>query len=61
MACTDTAVAVIDQYPALVLMIDSTQDVTCFNGMDGYASVLASGGAGGYTYAWPERFNICDQ
>ena len=51
--CTDTAVAVIDQYPALVLMIDSTQDVTCFNGMDGYASVLASGGAGGYTYAWP--------
>ncbi|MEQ9186463.1 MAG: T9SS type A sorting domain-containing protein [Cryomorphaceae bacterium] len=50
--CTDTAVAIVDQYPSLVLLIDSTQDVTCINGTDGYASVVASGGAGGYTYAW---------
>ena len=50
--CIDSAIATVDEYPAIALTIDSTLDVTCAGGNDGYASVIASGGAGGYTYLW---------
>ena len=50
--CMDSTVATVDEFPAIVLNIDSTIDVTCAGGNDGYASVIASGGASGYSYLW---------
>lgn len=32
--------------------LQSSSDVTCFNGNDGTATVSATGGSGSYTYAW---------
>ena len=50
--CIDSAVATVNEYPVIALTIDSALDVTCAGGNDGYASVIASGGAAGYTYLW---------
>jgi gliding motility-associated-like protein len=34
------------------ITLQSSADVTCFNGNDGTATVLATGGSGSYTYSW---------
>lgn len=38
--------------PAINVALEQLTDVACFGGSDGAASVLASGGAAPYTYAW---------
>ncbi|NUO01791.1 MAG: gliding motility-associated C-terminal domain-containing protein, partial [Saprospiraceae bacterium] len=43
--------------PLPVLLQLSTTQASCFGGNDGTATVVASGGAGGYTYAWPSGQN----
>ncbi|HNI43769.1 MAG TPA: hypothetical protein PK230_03675, partial [Chitinophagales bacterium] len=49
--CTAVASATLQVPPSLNL-IAATQNPTCFNGTNGGANVIASGGAGGYTYTW---------
>ena len=50
--CTSTAAVTISEPTAL--LVETTVDgaVTCFGGADGAASVQASGGSPGYSYAW---------
>lgn len=50
-SCTDTITQMITEPTDVVLTTDST-DVSCFNGNDGTATVIANGGVGNYTYAW---------
>jgi hypothetical protein len=38
--------------PNAITAIPSQTNVSCFGGLNGSASVLASGGVGGYTYTW---------
>jgi len=52
---TEISIDLTDPSP-LVLSLSTTQ-ATCFGGNDGTATVLATGGAGGYTYAWPSGQN----
>ena len=51
--CIDSATATIEQPQVLALSIDSTEDVTCEGGSDGFAQLSGSGGTTPYTYAWP--------
>lgn len=43
--------------PTPVALSISMTPATCFGGNDGTATVVATGGAGGYTYAWPSGQN----
>src|SRR5690606_9559833 len=50
--CSDTAGIIITQPTALSAIIDSTADVKCYNGNNGFARVAVTGGTTGYTYSW---------
>ncbi|MCX7769267.1 MAG: PKD domain-containing protein, partial [Flavobacteriales bacterium] len=50
--CTATATAVIGQPPPLQASVTSITNVTCHNGNDGAATVMASGGPGGFNFLW---------
>lgn len=50
--CQISATAEITEPTAVELAITDVQDVSCFGGNDGQASVQASGGTGPYTYQW---------
>ncbi|PRY39169.1 putative secreted protein (Por secretion system target) [Spirosoma oryzae] len=49
--CVQTAGIQVDQ-PTLVVLTSSSTPVKCFNGSDGVATVVATGGKGDYTYRW---------
>ncbi|TVR81554.1 MAG: PKD domain-containing protein [Chitinophagaceae bacterium] len=49
--CLISANAIVSQ-PDSIAINTITEDVSCFNGSDGTASVTAFGGVGGYTYLW---------
>jgi hypothetical protein len=51
LGCTETQTVTITQ-PTSITAIPSQTNVSCFGGLNGSASVLASGGAGNYTYSW---------
>jgi hypothetical protein len=51
--CMDSALATINQPAVLALTIDSTDDVTCEGGNDGFALISAAGGTTPYSYSWP--------
>lgn len=50
--CTDTASVTIMEPRALETTITSSTDASCPSSSDGSATVLANGGAPGYTYSW---------
>ncbi len=50
--CTINDTIVINEPPALIAVIDSSNDVTCFGLTDGVAYSSASGGTTPYTYSW---------
>lgn len=50
--CSTTATANVLQPPAIVISNPNIDNVTCFGGSDGNASVSVSGGAGTFTYTW---------
>ncbi len=49
--CTAFDTITLTENPALSTTT-SQQGITCFNGADGEATVVASGGTGNYTYSW---------
>ena len=51
--CSDSATATIEQPQVLALSIDSTVDVTCEGGSNGFAQLSGLGGTTPYSYAWP--------
>ena len=51
----DTIVNVIE--PTLLQVVATSSDVLCFNGADGMATVIATGGAAPYTYLWDANAN----
>lgn len=50
--CTSISSVVIGEPSALTASISNTTDVTCFGANNGTATVTATGGTPGYTYAW---------
>lgn len=50
--CTRTQTVNITQPSALTSSISSQSNISCNGGTNGSATVLAGGGAGGYTYSW---------
>lgn len=49
--CTETAEFTVTQPPAMEYT-NSKEDVSCYNGNDGWASILVSGGLPPYSYSW---------
>lgn len=49
--CTGFDTIILTENPVLTTTT-TQQDITCFNGADGEATVTASGGTGNYSYAW---------
>jgi len=49
--CQDSVLFTITEPTAIALAM-SADSVSCFNGNDGTATVVATGGTGAYTYAW---------
>ena len=52
--CQDTAVGFVSGPGELIVSIDSIVDVSCNGLCDGKSAITATGGAGGYTYLWPD-------
>ena len=50
--CVKTATVKVDQPATLLTLTTATSPVKCFDGADGSASVIASGGGTTYTYSW---------
>jgi len=50
--CTETLSVTVTEPLLLTAVIDSSSDVSCFGGNDGYASVLVQGGTMPYSYNW---------
>ncbi|MFD2042627.1 T9SS type A sorting domain-containing protein, partial [Flavobacterium artemisiae] len=51
-ACTRTITGIVVGQPAALDGTVSTTVVSCFGGSDGTATVIGTGGTGGYTYLW---------
>lgn len=49
--CTGTHTATVTQ-PSAITVTPAQVNVACFGGSNGVASVVGSGGTGGYTYSW---------
>lgn len=59
--CSDMiTVMVSDPASPVSLSMGNITDVSCFGGNDGVATLVASGGAGGYTYTWSGSGAITD-
>ena len=50
--CTATASATVNQPPSNFFNSPVIQNVSCFGGNNGSITITATGGAGGFTYAW---------
>jgi hypothetical protein len=50
--CEAVAAVTISDPNGLSLVVTGRVDVSCFGGSDGEATVLATGGAGGYSFSW---------
>ncbi len=50
--CTGDTSFLVEDKTALIAIIDSIKDVTCYSGNDGYAHVTVTGGSGNYDYQW---------
>lgn len=50
--CSDTASVLLSNLNSPTATIGASTDVTCFGGTDGSATVNATGGTPGYSYAW---------
>lgn len=50
--CSQTFTRTISQPTALVLVLDSSKNISCFGGNNGKLSISVSGGKTPYTYAW---------
>ncbi|MCA1760666.1 MAG: SprB repeat-containing protein, partial [Bacteroidales bacterium] len=56
--CHVTDTVILTQPEELIAVIDSSENVVCFGGNDGYARVLTTGGTGDYNYSlgtWPPQ------
>lgn len=53
--CTVTASQIINDDNAPTVAISNTTDATCFDSADGSATASATGGAGGYKFAWSDQ------
>lgn len=51
------SIQLMDQPPVLSVRIDKG-DVFCYDGNDGWATAIAEGGSGGYTYKWSNGVDI---
>ena len=56
--CTISDTISVSEPPVLLVVIDSTDSVNCFNGADGIAYASASGGTGNYTFSWPNGSTV---
>ena len=56
--CSATGSFNITEPTALQLSVIQRKDVRCFNGNDGFITVLASGGTPGYTYTWSHNAGL---
>ena len=52
--CSDTVTAPINEPPLLTVSITDSNNVSCFGGSDGEATVTAVGGSGLYAYLWDD-------
>jgi gliding motility-associated-like protein len=52
LGCTITSSVVISQPPLLTASISSSNNISCFGGNDGSATVTAAGGTAPYNYQW---------
>ncbi len=52
--CQDSSTFVVADPTAIQVTANLLAGITCFGGNDGSASVLASGGVGGFTYLWSD-------
>ncbi len=50
--CLDSATAAVSNTGAPTVSLDSTANVTCFGGTNGYVSVSLNGGVAPFTYLW---------
>lgn len=50
--CVSTATTVITEPPVLTLTVANQQDPNCFQGSDGFITVIAGGGTPAYSYSW---------
>jgi gliding motility-associated-like protein len=62
--CTATIGFTVLDVPPIIPAVTQVSPVSCFGGSDGCAQVVASGGAGGYTYQWstpnmPTTTSVC--
>ncbi len=51
-ACMDTVNFVVDNQLPIIVTAAQDSPVSCFGGSDGCASVMATGGVGGFTFLW---------
>lgn len=55
--CTNTAAAVVMQSAPVSSSVSNVQDVACFGGASGTATIAGSGGNGNYSYQWSNGQN----
>ncbi|MFI5218171.1 MAG: T9SS type A sorting domain-containing protein [Bacteroidia bacterium] len=59
-SCTASTVVTITQPPALITIIDSIQNVSCFGGSNGAIYITNSGGTTPYSYLWSTSATVQD-
>ncbi|HHB79612.1 MAG TPA: T9SS type B sorting domain-containing protein [Saprospiraceae bacterium] len=50
--CTDSTSVVLSEPDSIIITLDSIHHESCTTGADGFIAISATGGAGGYSYAW---------
>lgn len=55
--CEDSIAVSVSEPSQISVLVVSVQETTCFDGDDGSAEILPSGGTGGYSYLWQPSLN----
>lgn len=58
--CADTVTATVNNLNGVVLALNTTTNLTCYQSADGAADVDATGGTQGYTYTWSPNVSTSD-